>query len=91
MKIIKINYKKNYNNYCKNAICIDYNMPFNICFYKNYKAHNKYGPAVYGIFANKKTKAWYYKGYYCGSNFTIESWKEKIAELKYLESLEIFK
>ena len=39
------------------------------------------------------SKSWYYKGTIYGHNddFNIESWKEKVKELKYLESLEIFK
>lgn len=60
-----------------------------ISFYKNKKLHNEYGFAIVykNVFGD-----WYYKGDYYGgdNNFTIKSWKQKVKELKYLESLKIF-
>ena len=52
--------------------------------------HREDGPAV--EYANG-VKQWRYKDEFYGENnyFTIESWKEKVEELKHEEELEIFK
>lgn len=65
-----------------------------IHYYLNGGHHREDGPAVeWGIsklFESQPNNQFYYKGRYYGFYF-IEEWKEKVKELKYLESLEIFK
>jgi hypothetical protein len=58
--------------------------------YKNGKPHRE-DDAAYKY--SNGDKFFYYNGDYYGSNndFTIETWIKKVKELKYLESLEIFK
>lgn len=60
-----------------------------IRYYKNGLIHRENGAAEY----SSGHKLWYYKNKCYGANndFTKNSWKEKVKELKYLESLEIFK
>ena len=59
-------------------------------WYLNDLQHREDGPAV--EYANGEC-SWFYKGKYYGFNdeFTNETCKEKVKELKYLESLNIFK
>jgi len=61
----------------------------NIVYLKNGLSHREDGPAI--IYKDGYT-VYCYNGLSYGYNsFTNESWKEKVKELKYLESLEIFK
>ena len=59
-------------------------------YYINGKLHRENGPA---IDCKSGYKEWFYKNRYYGKNnsFTNKTWKKKVKELKYLESLEIFK
>lgn len=62
-----------------------------IRFYKNGRLHREDGPAV--LYYGGMYKDWFYKDKYYGENniYTNKSWKQKTKELKYLESLNIFK
>ena len=59
-----------------------------IYFVKNKGFHNINGPSL----ICDDYKSWYYKDVHYGDDddFTIKSWKQKVKELKYLESLKIF-
>jgi hypothetical protein len=60
-----------------------------ICYYKNGELHREDGPSVK---YPGRIKDWCYKGkcYGINNDFTIESWKEKVEELKREEELKIF-
>ena len=62
--------------------------------YLNGVHHCEDGPAVkWGnsrFYDADTSNQFYYKGHYYGV-YSIEEWKEKVKEIKYLESLEIFK
>lgn len=75
---------KNFTGICKS---INNN---SIVHCKNGKYHREDGPAI--EYENNH-KSWYYKDMLYGydENFTIETWIEKVKEIKYLESLQIFK
>ena len=80
-------------NKCKKLIEIynDYHI-FSYCFIfiKNGFIHNEKSYAAYD---GSKERQFFFKGECYGNNndFTICSWNKKVKELKYLESLEIFK
>jgi hypothetical protein len=59
-----------------------------IWFINNFK-HREDGPSTE---YENGTKHWFYKGkdYGLNDNFTIESWKEKVEELKREEELKVF-
>lgn len=61
----------------------------NIFHMKDGKSHNEIGPA---IIWSKSNYNWCYKGmcYYGNPEFTNESWKEFVEELKRKEELKIF-
>ena len=62
--------------------------------YKDGEFHNEIGPAVItqDDIICEGYKDYFYKGRHYGrNNFTNETWIEKVKEIKYLESLEIFK
>lgn len=72
-----------------------------VCHYLNRKLHREDGHAVEyvyitDIFYNNKfvpcIKAWYYKNtvYGLDNDFNINSWKEKVEELKREDELRIF-
>jgi hypothetical protein len=94
MKVIKL---KNLNSiqYPCNAfinftrIVINYNGDF--VFYKNSKYHREDGPSE-NIFSMKSEHlCFYYNDGWYGDNFTIESWKETVKQLKREKRLNIFK
>ena len=78
--------------YLTNGQLISYNGT--LYYYKDGEFHNEDGPAVI-VLDNpiyNGYKDYFYKGRHYGrNNFTIKTWKEKVEEIKYLESLEIFK
>ena len=84
--IVFLNYNRVPNNFT--GVCkITINDSIN--FFENGKLHKEDGPAVEYSDGNKE---WYYKDNNCGYNrFSDESWKDFVKELKYFESLEIFK
>ena len=61
----------------------------NILHLKHGLYHREDGPAI--IYKDGYTIYCYNGLSYAHYSFTNESWKEKVKELKYLESLEIFK
>ena len=71
------------------GIVIDYDEDF--VFYKNSKYHREDGPSEIIISIEPKHFCFYYKDEsYGASSFTIQSWKEKVKELKRKERLNIF-
>lgn len=89
MKVIK----NNHILYIKNVYCLIFiNADDDIVFIKNYKYHNRNGPAVIKTLANPSHDQWwcYGKCYGHGDKFSIKSWKKKCKNLKYKERMKIF-
>ena len=83
MKVLKSKYK---NLKITGIIVFDNR----IVFLKNGKRHRKYGPAI--IFYSLLIR-WCYNGlfYGCDNDFTNETWKEKVKQLKRQDKLKVFK
>ena len=64
-----------------------------ICFYKNSHTHREDGPAIIPFTDKPYSIEWTYKSdcYGYGDDFTNETWKKKVKELKRKEKLRIFK
>lgn len=60
------------------------------CWYINDICHREDGPSIEYV---DGSKAWFYKSvnYGIDDDFTIETWKEKVKQLKREEELKIFK
>ena len=80
---IHLDIPKDFTGICK--ILFD----LSICYFKDGNLHREDGPAI--EYADG-FKNWFYKGECIESenDFTIQSWKEKVKELKRKERLNIF-
>ena len=85
--VIKHGYDKKNSSFTGSVIDRDGDIVYYLCG----KISREDGPAI--IHRYNRNYYWYYKSKCHGANdeFTEETWKEKLEELKYLESLEIFK
>lgn len=71
------------------GIVIDYDGDF--VFYKNSKYHREDGPSENIMSMESEYFCHYYNDNYYGENFTIETWKQKVKQLKREKRMKIFK